>query len=91
LPISRHRALAFSRLLLFHTIEMTFRGRYGLSRLTIFFLRLDHECGLRRRDRGCRRRRRRGGEGRRENRGGEKQGEGAMDESPAGGAQPNPL
>ncbi|MGC1863934.1 MAG: hypothetical protein WA733_23145 [Methylocystis sp.] len=60
LPVFGHRALAFARLLLVQSTEIMLRGRYGLSRLAIILLRLDHESGLRRR--GSSRLRRRGGQ-----------------------------
>ena len=47
LPVFGHRALAFSRLLLVQLFEISFQGQYGLPRLTIILLRLDHESGLR--------------------------------------------
>ncbi len=93
LPVFGQRALAFSRFLAFQSIEIISRGRYGVLRLTIILLRLDHECGPRRRD----------GEGGRENSGGEKQGHTAaprqasrtapkpVDESIVGGGEANSL
>ena len=101
LPVFGHRALAFSRLLLVQLFEISFQGQYGLPRLTIILLRLDHESGLR--GRGRRRRRRRGGQRGRENSGGEKQSDTAaprqasrtapkpVDESIVGGGEPNSL
>jgi hypothetical protein len=92
LPVSGHRALAFSSLLLVQSTEIMSRGRYGLSRPTIILLRLDYESGLR--GRGRRRRRRRGGQRGRENSGGEKQGDTAaprQNESIVGGGEPNSL
>jgi len=93
LPVFGQRALAFSRFLAFQSIEIILRGRYGVLRLTIILLRLDHECGPRRR----------GSQGRRENRGGEKQGQTVaprqasrtapkpVDESIVGGGEANSL